>query len=291
MEYFLLRAIRPMHPTRWPPGCLLGLGLAGGLAAAGLAVMIYLIWLWKTPPPHWQQRQRWRQQTPLEERQALAIELEKRILRHLFPNTSVPPVGTGPRSAASFPHSSPLPPPSRTTIGAEEKVEEITLRVEEINAWLETRLPEFLANQNISVPQGVSDPMIAIEDDQLLLAFRYTSPKLSQVFTLRLRPEMVFSPPERKATTSLVGPLLRLQLERLEGGQLPLPTELVQEAMRRTDSPRATQAILAILNGQTIEPVAPLPGERRRQLRLLDCSLSPEAIRLKIKLESRARGQ
>lgn len=82
---------------------------------------------------------------------------------------------------------------------------------EQINAWLSEELPERFEKWFI---RGASDPVIAIEDGQLLAAVRYRSKKFETIISCRLTVQMTEEPN-----------LLAIALSDLKAGALPLPLE------------------------------------------------------------------
>ncbi len=80
---------------------------------------------------------------------------------------------------------------------------------EQINGWLAVDLPEKFPN---TLPTGVSDPRIDIDPEQVQLACRYDSSKISAVISLAVDVHLTDEPN-----------VLALRIRRARAGALPIP--------------------------------------------------------------------
>ncbi len=96
----------------------------------------------------------------------------------------------------------------------------------EANCWLSLRLPELAATQSpvgqvvgSLFPPELTDPMVSVEDGHLVLRARYAAQELSQIFSMTLATG-VPSPGE-----------LTVRIEKMRGGDLPLPAAAIQRQL------------------------------------------------------------
>ncbi|GIW95351.1 MAG: hypothetical protein KatS3mg110_3392 [Pirellulaceae bacterium] len=94
----------------------------------------------------------------------------------------------------------------------------IVITDQQINAWLAVDLPQKFPEL---LPEGVSDPRVAIEPDGIRLAFRYQSDTWEAVITVTLEPFLTDQPDE-----------LAVRFTGLRAGLVPLSFEPFLEAIR-----------------------------------------------------------
>ena len=147
---------------------------------------------------------------------------------------------------------------------------EWTLQLETgwINAWFATRLPLWAANRNLSWARSVREVNLSIEDDRLRLGVRYGLGEDGQAYSVDCRPRL-----------DADGRLALGEL-RLRAGRLPLPLGLASQTLAGIT--RSIPELHAILNGESIEPVARLSDGRRVRL----MQLKIEGDRLVLTLET-----
>lgn len=141
----------PPRPARhrWLIGCaiVVVILLGGCLITATIAGR-----MWSAEPRHWRQHARFVADTPEDDLEQLAADLQNRVPSEL----SQP--GDAPRT--------------------------ITLKLDEANAWLDQRLHDWLAYRGTSLPPGVSRPMLATEDDKIIFAFRVEAEGVEQIVSV-----------------------------------------------------------------------------------------------------------
>lgn len=159
-----------------------------GLAVVA-AVVVYA--LLSAEPDHWKQNLHFRDITPRAQREALAESVQQRVFNAL----------------ASL---------------SDGRQQQVTIRVsvDEANAWLETRLPGWLTNQNIAMPDAIGDPMIAVSDDRLVTAFEYRSQQVNQIVSMTFDAKVV-APGQA-----------RLRLFNIRAGRLALPLQTLLDELR-----------------------------------------------------------
>lgn len=95
---------------------------------------------------------------------------------------------------------------------------QIELDQQEINLWLATRLPQWLANQKIQMPDWLHDPMVVVQSGRVIVAAQMRTEALDKVVSLEYEP--------RTGESGVV----ELGLQQVRGGNLPLPYEQVMDA-------------------------------------------------------------
>lgn len=233
-------------PTSDPPGTRSR--KRTGCGAALLVLLALLMgaggiayWLWSTEPAYVAENRAFLRHTSEADLEAMAAGLENRISRRLTALPHDPATGSissdGARPESEVPHSSgtsrgPSRPGARDDPGRESKptsfdelqrlarqsgTREIEMTVREVNAWLATRSQKWLANEGLSMPEQVSDPMIAIEGDRLVVGFNFSEGDFSQWVSLSLDVDATAT---GQATVRLAG---------VRGGRLPLPARRALE--------------------------------------------------------------
>lgn len=220
-------------------GCL-GVTVLAGIAIAGL--IWYGLNLWQSAPPQWDAEHARRASLPDDQQAERAAALEQRIARAIsFTDASVTAVERG----------EPLPGAVEAdpAVAAEETV---TVGVDELNDWLDTRLEEWLANQGQAMPSDWSTPTVWVEDGMPVVAASMSG----QVFSARLDLQMQ---PDGKAV---------FRIDSIQGGQIPLPvTELIKENAKELRARGATEAAAAdVLAGMPFDPAVQIDEARRARL-------------------------
>jgi len=154
----------------------------------------------------------------------------------------------------------------------------LRLSFDQINAWLNVKLEDYLANRNLKLPREVSHIMLAGEEDVLIVAFEYDNGSVSQVMSFRIQP--------RFATD---GRQFQLKLLGVKAGALPLPIKSLRDRVAR-QSPQAGQqmdSVLETLDGKWLEAVQFHPGDARQNLRLTGIRINEEGMDLTLQSEPR----
>jgi hypothetical protein len=83
---------------------------------------------------------------------------------------------------------------------------------DQINGWLAVDLARNHAN---SLPEGMSDPRVALEPDQITLACRFRQGGISSVLSLTLQPFLLKDKPD----------VIAIRIVKARAGKLPLPLD------------------------------------------------------------------
>lgn len=222
---------------RWLIGCaiVVVILLGGCLITATIAG-----WMWSAEPEHWRQHARFVADTPEDELEQLAADLQNRVPSELSQPSDTP----------------------RT----------ITLKLNEANAWLDQKLDDWLAHQGASLPPGVSEPMLATEDDKIIFAFCVEAEGTEQIVSVFFN--LGFEPDGEA----------RLLVDRVELGRLSVPVSTLIGLMEGTDADEAA----GVLRGEHgFDPVGPIDGTR--QARLLGVEVHEDRLELEVINEPRAK--
>ena len=228
-------------------------------AAAG-----WTYWRWTQVPAYWQAHERFLEQTDAAALERAAERTRDRVLREL--TRLERPISSGARTA---------PAKART----------LRLPLERINAWLATRLDDWLANQDKALPPGVGPVMVAIDQGKPIIAFAYRP----DAQAARTQPGEA----KTKRIISLVMDLsineqgkARAELRAVRVNGLRLPRERVLARLREQfeGQPRAPMLdrLLAVLKGKPFDPVWPLDS---RQVRVLNFQVTDEAMVVRFRHE------
>lgn len=133
----------------------------GALCVAGL---LGYVWV-QSQPPYWRHRQEFVEAHTNEQLREIGESVERRILAAL---TAVPEDSNPEASGGGNPN------PVR-------QVRVLTLAVDDVNAWMHSRLKGWLRNQGITLPATIRQPMVAVDGQDLVAAFRYKSRQVDRV--------------------------------------------------------------------------------------------------------------
>ena len=153
-------------------------------------------------------------------------------------------------------------------------VRTITLNFDEANAWLATRLNDWLANQKRELPAGLSKPMLASSGDSLVAAFHYKNNDIDQVFSVFL------------SLKFLDYGQAMLSIDGIRGGRLPLPTGSVLKRLpggAADDGVQHSQITAVLLGQQPFDPVLPIDGTR--QARIIGMRVDDKSVGLTVRAE------
>jgi hypothetical protein len=284
---------QPSPPSQRPRqkrlfGCM---GCTGCLTTLGILVLVlavvagYCYWLWSSPPGYWTQRQALKRQVSEAERTQAAENLEKRYWRMLSYTGPDEPDGDG----GSIPNPGHAPNPAGNPNAATGPASQgyglrlLIVSVDEANAWLDTKLQPWLANQsgwlkknNLRWPPEVSEPMVAIEDGAIVLAFRYTGKDFTQIISVV---GDVSVPADGK---------IKFQVKSIRGGDLPLPAKTMTSQMRdRVDKARRQMLdqIASTFDGKTFDAAWPHPMDDRQRVKLLGLRVRKDDVAIEIRIE------
>ena len=203
-------------------------------------------WMSQRTPTYWKQNRQFIEQTADDDLQQLANDIERRFA-----------------SLTRVTDSTGRPQPAEQTL---------RFTVQEANAWLTRNLPRWLANQNAQLPDGIDAPMVAFDNERLILAFEYSTPRVRHVVSL------VFSVELDGADGA------RVVLEEMRGGLLPLPRDAILEKLTASAPPN--DPLVGLLHGEPFEPVWPLDASR--EARLLNIAFVEDGVELTIRRQARS---
>ncbi len=253
MNESMMRPVLQTRPKgRWKKrlGCAAVVLFTIGLLALGL--FLYGRHLWRSEPTYWTNNQSFTTQTSQAQLTNMADRAFNRVMSELS-NSSGYQGNSG----------------SDKTLG----VRTIHLDFQEANAWLATRLNDWLINQKRELPPGVSGPMLTSSGDSLVAVFRYKHNEIDQVFSVLLSLEF------------LENGQAKLHVDGIRGGRLPLPTETVIEQLPGgSDNDAKPSHTIAVLLGQeAFDPILPIDGAR--QARIIGMQVDDDSVSLIIQAE------
>ncbi len=197
-------------------------------------------------PAYWSQHQTFLQETPPEQLQELAQDIQSRSLREW-----------------SYP------------IGDGDGVRTVRYAFDEVNAWLATRLKPLLKNQDLSLPPEVGEFMLTQRNGQLVLAFDYESRQLGP------RIASLYFDFDTADDAPLAGRIVSAQ-----AGEQPLVLRyLVREVADQLDSADATlQDMLKKFGTKQFVTLPIIPVDDHREATILGIDIQPEGIDLLIRV-------
>lgn len=254
------RTNRPRRRSRLRLVLSIGGGVLLGLVILFVGFVSYAYYLLRQAPEGWQQVEAARVELPPAYRAEIASSAERRVVEALsFTAEIIEAYQSGQPPA--------FDQPLRRTV---------TLTNQEINAWLEGRLPLWIENQGMPWPKEVSDLRYWVEDGRPVVGFRYTTPDIDQVVSVGC--DLVIDPDGGDA---------RFQFVQLRGGRLPLPLDRFKAPTLRqlVQSEPQAQRLAEVLDGTGFDPIYPV--DERRQARLVEWRAEPEQVVLTFETEPR----
>lgn len=252
---------------------LLGLLCLGG---------IRVYWLWQTPPTYWQEHQQFLQQTTAEKRMETAQSVEQRILDQLsFVSNET---STLARSSHTQVQAADASNVISAAIGSADpnKTKVVFITLEEINAWMDQRLRDWSSHQGTVIPDYVSDPMVAIEGENLVLAFRFDRSDFQQVISAvtRVQIEQGQSGKAGKAT---------IQIVKIRTGRLSVPgAKAMSGAIGKTGDvssgfAKVATEITEAFDGMVFDPLIKISQQK---VRMVSFSLSQNPAGMEITIRA-----
>lgn len=228
------------------------------LVLIGFLAFAYGRHLWRSEPAYWIQNQAFTANTSDVAMTDMADRAFNRILSELAYSRGYQPVDTGAGDTTG-----------KQSLG----VRTIRLGYEEANAWLATRLDDWMVNQGRELPAGISRPMLASNGDSLVAAFRYQNQEINQVFSVLLSLEFLDN---GKA---------KLSVDGVRGGRLPLPTRTVLDQLPgvNKDDAQRSQTVAVLLGQQSFDPILPIDGTR--QARIIGMQVDDQGVSLVVRAE------
>lgn len=212
-------------PARKGGGCL-RLIVAGLVLVCVAAGWVY--WLWVSEPVYWQEHKRFLETYPPAQRLEMAQAVERKILDKLSA------VATG-----------------KADSGVKST---LFLSIEEINAWIDQRLSEWATNQGKEVPEYVTEPMVAIVDQQLVAAFRLVNPPVDQVVSIVTR-------------VMIDQGVATVKVENVFGGRLEVPgakamAQAIETSAGDSEFGGVVRKVTEAFDGVQFDPVVKLNGQK-----------------------------
>jgi len=235
-------------------------------------------WLWSIEPEHWTDNQAFLESHSEDEIQDLAAKAEQRFteLSNFFQSEPlIQPTGNRTQArhnkADSGSDNTALPDAAQADPNR-PITRSMAFTTQEINAWLNQRAPDWLANRGTPMPANVSRPMVAIQGEQMVAAFKYSSPEVEQVVSMFFDVKI---DEQGKA---------QLKLNRIQGGNLPLPVEkLSQRLAGGDDASESVKKLAAMFEGQAFDPVWDV--DKTRQARLLAFKPTAKGVEVTVRTQ------
>ncbi len=234
--------------------------LAIVLVVAGVAGRVW--WLAQAEPEHWQQRRAFIDTTRREDLVAMANRVESEVLK--LQSYQGPLPGQKPQAADARPK--------------DPSLRRVRMTIDEANAWLTTKLDQWLANRNVKMPSHLSRPTIHVDDGALVISAMVEAPEMSNVISAVLDIEITDDG------------LLRIDRRSIRWGRLSVPFTFLEEPFGQNTSPQRRALIddvREMTTGEPQDPRIPYLGDRskNRYIRLIAVDLGAEEIDLAFRVE------
>lgn len=216
------------------------------IVVAAAALVGYGWWRWSSVPAYWQANNQYQHSVSKQQLVQIADRSFNRWVSEFTAPIAGDPVdhATGTNPGLS----------SQPATGPKRGQRHVHISLRGLNAWLDTRLIDWLNNQGINMPRQISDPMAFIYNGKPAVAFNVNIKGVSQVVSLVFNPQF-----KSKGTVSL-------QLVLVRGGTLPLPVEslvgILDRLLANSDGP--INKIVQILKGRPFDPVIVLDSRQAR---------------------------
>jgi len=219
--------------------------------------------LWQDEPKYWKWNQYFLEQTPQVELADMADRAFNRVLGELSQSRGYRPA----TQMESDPPAEEVP-----------RVRTIRLNFDQVNAWLDQRFAGWMENQQRQLPRGVSSPMLSSHAGRLVVAFRYESEEITQVFSVFL------------SLTPLDDGQATLQIQGVRGGRLPIPVGMALDQLPAADdeSGEDPSGLLGVvLGGHPFDPILPIDGTRHA--RIIGLSVDETTMSLTVRAEANGK--
>lgn len=235
------------------------------------ALLAISVWLARRNPRHWRQHQVALGMTRPQDRRQLAETFEKNLRAAISHSNSADqsPESTGGDDVDHEVNRS----------GHNGDIRQLIIHVDQINAWLETKLPTWLSQNKPSLPLNVHGLMVAIDGGKLIVAFRVSSMELDKIVSIFLDLTIIGDPKQ---------PQLQIDIARVMAGKLPIPVDALVKHLGKHNSSVAIDEFLQLLdviNGNKFDPIASVPGNHGHLIRLLDLDLTSDMLELEVSIE------
>ena len=162
--------------------------------------------------------------------------------------------------------------PEDVKINVEKKM---TLTNEQLAAIVQTRFDDWMKERGYERPKEMQDPMVAVQDDDLVMAFRLESGSFSAVISGKFYVEI------------LDNGMAELTLRRFLVGQLPVPSDMLGEHLRNASGGDSRMQQIGEWLGklQFIEIKPVLEIENRRRARIMDYKIIKDGLELSVRVQ------
>jgi hypothetical protein len=245
-----------------------------------------VVYLARSQPAYWQENRRFLAESTPEQIEGLAqqVDVQLESLATLgidetaagtaaAPRVIQPP--TGPNGAAGADGGAGDPVsvrPEDVHINADQT---ITLNNEQLAAVVQTRMDEWMDDRGYIRPAEITDPMIAVDNGKLVMAFAFEAGGFSTVisgkFDLKIRDDG----------------MAVLSLKRFLVGNLPVPADAIGEQLRNSTGgdERAAQVGQWLEKLQHLEFKPVIEIENRRRIRVMDYKLFEKGLELTVRVQ------
>lgn len=153
----------------------------------------------------------------------------------------------------------------------------VFLTLEEINAWMDQRLRDWASNQGSEIPDYISDPMVAIEGDNLVFAFQFDKPEFRQVVSAVTKVEI-------NKQRSDESEQARIRVVEVRMGRLGLSAvRAVGGADESSALAEIATGITDALDGKVFDPVVRI---NRQKVRAVSFKLKHEPLGMELTLKA-----
>ena len=242
-------------------------------------VVVYLI---KSEPAYWKQHEKFLAETTPQQMEALAEQVEEKL--HKLANLGIDEndpatqtlrelTGQGRNATDDIVETTEYKiKPEDIHINSDQT---ITLDNEQLAAVVQLRLDEWMLERGYVKPDEIEDPMIAVEDDNLVMAFKLKAGKFNAIISGKFN------------LTILDNGMAVLTLRRFLVGKLPVPADSLGEHLRRQSGgdPRAEKVgdWLGKLQELEVKPVIEL--EHRRRARVMAYKIVKDRLEMTVRIQ------
>jgi len=246
--------------------------LAIGCAAGAL------FYLAKSEPAYYQSQQAFIDSTPPEQLEALAEEVEAGF--EALANLNIQEAGGPGTSLDPGPalNQDDAPPAEATALKPEDvridTEKTVTLDNDQLAAVVHQRTDQWIKDRGYLMPDEIMDPVVAVDDGRLMMAFRLQSGPFSAVVSGQFTMDI------------LDDGMAELMLERFYVGKLPVPAERLSEHLYDLTGDRRMEEAgrwLSKLSYMQIKPV--LEVENRRRVRVTDYKVHDDELELTVRIQ------
>jgi hypothetical protein len=234
------------------------------LTAMITATLVWCVYLWKHDPQYWTENRTFLQDTPSQDIDRMAMDAENMVFNLLSTSTSNNGESQTTQTVANNQSSSKSKTTSKTPPSPPIE-KQIKLSTDQINAWLERRLPAWMSNQNFKLPEEFSHYMFHPENGQATVAFEYNKADMSKVFSL------VFS------ITMLSEGHALVHLRQVRGGSLASPVSPAKLASLIHDD-TLQRWVNEMVQGKKVDMTFPHPVESGKKITVKQLAIHSNGV-------------